>query len=293
VIDGAALARQIASCSAVLAANPQGLLPLDPTAISTVAVIGALAMDARVLGGGSATVFPAHAVSPLEGLTTALPDSVKLTFAVGADVHTDMLAEAKPPQWSGLRATFRDSAGQAVHATALATGAGRWLQLPDGVDASMLSSVEISGRLRAEVGGTHQLRIRGIGDFVLTAAGQLVFDGRLRPATEDIATSLFSPPEHRIAVDLAAGSVTDVPLLHQVVFAPGFTAVPPNTQLKYCNLGYQLLGEIVGRAASAHHQPPRRVPGAVHHRRLLRHRRGHCRAAGALGPLTGVDRLAR
>ena len=28
-----------------------------------------------------------------------------------------------------------------------------------------------------------------------------------------------------------------------------FTAVPPNTQLKYCNLGYQLLGEIVQRAS--------------------------------------------
>jgi CubicO group peptidase (beta-lactamase class C family) len=26
-----------------------------------------------------------------------------------------------------------------------------------------------------------------------------------------------------------------------------FTAVPPNTQLKYCNLGYQMLGEIVSR----------------------------------------------
>jgi CubicO group peptidase (beta-lactamase class C family) len=26
-----------------------------------------------------------------------------------------------------------------------------------------------------------------------------------------------------------------------------FTAVPPNTQLKYCNLGYQLLGEVVSR----------------------------------------------
>jgi CubicO group peptidase (beta-lactamase class C family) len=26
-----------------------------------------------------------------------------------------------------------------------------------------------------------------------------------------------------------------------------FTAVPPNTQLKYCNLGYQMLGEIVAR----------------------------------------------
>jgi CubicO group peptidase (beta-lactamase class C family) len=28
-----------------------------------------------------------------------------------------------------------------------------------------------------------------------------------------------------------------------------FTAVPPNTQTKYCNLGYQLLGEIVRRAS--------------------------------------------
>jgi CubicO group peptidase (beta-lactamase class C family) len=28
-----------------------------------------------------------------------------------------------------------------------------------------------------------------------------------------------------------------------------FTAVPPNSQLKYCNLGYQLLGEIVHRAS--------------------------------------------
>lgn len=28
-----------------------------------------------------------------------------------------------------------------------------------------------------------------------------------------------------------------------------FTAVPPNTQLKYCNLGYQMLGETVSRAS--------------------------------------------
>jgi beta-glucosidase len=224
-IDGAALARQIGSRSLVLAANPTGLLPIDAAGVTSIAVIGALAKDARVLGGGSATVFPEHVVSPLEGLAAALPDSVKLAFAMGADLRQDRLAPAAPPQWSGLRATFRDAAGRILHATALATGAGRWLQLPDGVDASTLAAVEISGRLTAEVGGTHQLGIRGIGEFALTVADRRVFDGRLAPATGDVASAFLSPSEHRIAVDLAAGSVTDVSLTHRIAFAPGFAAV--------------------------------------------------------------------
>jgi beta-glucosidase len=225
IIDGAALARQIAARSAVLAANSGGLLPLDATQLTSVAVIGALARDARVLGGGSATVFPAHVVSPLEGLAAALPDSVKVRYAMGTDVRGDKLAPAAAPQWSGLRATFRDRDGRDLYATALATGAGRWLQLPDGVEAGSLATVEISGRLTAEVGGTHQLGIRGIGEFALTAAGQRLFDGRLQPAAEDAASAFLSPPEHRVAVDLAAGSVTDVSLTYRAAPGPGFAMV--------------------------------------------------------------------
>jgi beta-glucosidase len=225
IIDGGALARQIAARSIVLAANPAELLPLDTTQLTSVAVIGALARDARVLGGGSATVFPARVVSPLEGLAAALPDSVKVSYAIGADVRGDKLSPAAAPQWSALRATFRDSGGRDLHVTAVATGAGRWLQLPDGVDADALATVEISGRLTAEVGGTHQLGIRGIGEFALTVAGQRVFDGRVHAAAEDAASAFLSPPEHRIAVDLAAGSVTDVSLTHQVALVPGFAVV--------------------------------------------------------------------
>jgi beta-glucosidase len=252
IIDGAELARQIASRSIVLAANPAGLLPLDAGTVTSIAVIGALAKDARVLGGGSATVFPEHVVSPLEGLAAALPDSVKLTFAMGADVRFGRLAPAAPPQWSGLRATFRDSAGRTVHATALTTGAGRWLQLPDGVDPGALASVEISGRLTAEVGGTHQLGIRGVGEFTLTVAGRRLFDGRLKPATGDIASVFLSPPEHRIAVDLAAGTAADVSLTQRVELARGFAAVS-------LTLGYaaplagpdELLAEAQDAAAAA------------------------------------------
>ena len=149
MIDGAGLARQIAVRSFVLAAN--SVLPLDPAWLTTVALIGALARDARVLGGGSATVFPAHIVSPLEGLTAALPDSVKLSFALGADPRTGKLGPAAAPHWRGLRATFRDSACATLYQAPLATGAGRWMEMPAGVDPAVLASVEISGTLTAEV----------------------------------------------------------------------------------------------------------------------------------------------
>lgn len=69
-VDGEALAREIAHRSFVLVRN-EGALPLPEG--RTVALIGAAARDARVLGGGSATVFPAQVVSPLDGLTAALP----------------------------------------------------------------------------------------------------------------------------------------------------------------------------------------------------------------------------
>jgi len=252
IIDGPALAREIAARSVVLAANPAGLLPLDVTGVTSVAVIGALARDARVLGGGSATVYPAHVVSPLEGLVAALPDSVKVTYAMGADLRGDKLTPAEAPQCSGLRAVFRDRDGRDLHATALPNGTGRWLELPDGVQAGSLATVEISGQLTAEVDGTHQLGIRGIGEFALTVAGQPVFDGSVRPTAEDEASAFLSPPEHRIAVDLAAGSVTDVSLTHRIALTGGFAAVS-------LSLGYaapiaspeDLLAEAVDAAAAA------------------------------------------
>jgi beta-glucosidase len=225
VIDGAALAREIAARSFVLAANPERLLPLDASGLSSMALIGALGRDARVLGGGSAIVFPEHIVSPLEGLSAALPDGVKLSYATGSDPRTGKLAPASGTQWAGLQAAFRDKAGATVYQTPLATGAGRWMEMPASVDPGALATVQISGRLTAEIDGEHNLGIRGIGQFTLTAGGQTLFDGPVQPDSDDLAVVFLAPPEQRVGVWLAAGSAVDVSLTQQVSLVRGLAVV--------------------------------------------------------------------
>ena len=224
-IDGRGLAREIAARSFVLAANRDAVLPLDTAAITSVALLGALARDARVLGGGSATVFPEHIVSPLEGLTAALPDSVKLSYATGSDPRSGRLSPAGKPDWSGMQATFRSADGTVVHQTPLATGAGLWMELPDGVEAENLASVDISGTLTTEVSGIHQLGIRGIGDFTLTVGGEVLFDGPVRADTDDLAVVFLAPPERRVPVTLDAGATVNVSLTQRVSLVRGFAVV--------------------------------------------------------------------
>jgi beta-glucosidase len=224
-IDGEDLAGQIAARSFVLAVNPDGLLPLDPRAVSRIAVIGALARDARVLGGGSAIVFPEHVVSPLQGLTDALPGSVAVRYAIGADPRIKKLAAAAPPQWTGLRASFLDGSSTPVYETGLATGAGRWVSMPAGVDPEVVAAARISGTLTAEAGGVHVLAIRGIGNFTLTTDGRTLFDGAVELDSDDLSAVFLDPPEHRVPVTLEAGQSVDVTLSQQVSLTREFAVV--------------------------------------------------------------------
>jgi beta-glucosidase len=224
-IDGAGMAREVAARSFVLAVNHDDTLPLDISGLGSIALIGALGRDARVLGGGSATVFPEHVVSPLEGLSAALPDAVKLRYAIGSDPRIGKLPPAAAPQWTALQATFRDKAGAVVYRAPLASGHGRWMDMPGGVDPDALGTVEISGRLTAEASGTHQLGIRGIGRFTLTADGSVLFDGLLQPESDDFAVTFLAPPERHVTVAMAAGETLEIALTQQVSLVRGFPLV--------------------------------------------------------------------
>ncbi|WP_019060335.1 beta-glucosidase [Streptomyces prunicolor] len=235
-VDGEALAREIARRSFVLVRNENDALPLKPN--GTVALLGAAARDARVLGGGSAIVFPPHIVSPLDGLTAALPEGT-LSYAVGADPNTEL---ADADKGFELRAVCRDAAGQVIGTASAPSGQLRWMgaDLPEGVTHDTLHTVELTGTFTPRATGTHTFGIKGLGAFTLTVDGTTYYDDVQRPLKDDPFSSFFGAPEPRARVDLTAGTPVEVSLTYVVSFAE-------NRSLKV--IGFSLV-----------HQEPQRDP---------------------------------
>ena len=217
-IDGDALAREIARRSFVLLRNETQALPLTPggpSGLRSLALIGAAARDARVLGGGSALVFPDHVVSPLDGLRAALPADVRLAYAVGAD-PTDELA----PAGTGfaLRAVVRAEDGRVLGESRLPSGQVQWLgDFPEGVAYEELHSVEVTGTFTPRESGAHSFGTRGLGGFRLTVGGEVLFDGhQAMDETDDPFEAFFGSPVPRGRAELTAGEPVEVSLISTV-----------------------------------------------------------------------------
>ncbi|OON76652.1 glycoside hydrolase family 3 protein [Streptomyces tsukubensis] len=233
-IDGEALAREIAARSFVLVRNEGGALPIDPEATTKVALIGGAARDARVLGGGSATVFPAHIVSPLDGLTAALPADA-LTYEVGADPGNELDAAGKG---FDLRAVCRDSSGDTLATVPAPDGRIQWMgsDLPEGVTFDALHSIELTGTLTPRESGTHTFGTRGIGGFLLTVDGAELYTGEVAMGgASDPFEAFFGKPTERGRVELTEGTPVDVSLTCEVakpeglpIQAVGFTFLHQN-----------------------------------------------------------------
>ncbi|MFI0236268.1 beta-glucosidase [Streptomyces sp. NPDC016845] len=208
-IDGVALAREVARRAFVLVRNTNGVLPLRRDA--KIALIGAAARDARVLGGGSATVFPDDIVSPLGGLGAAVDF---LTYAVGAD-PSDELAAAD--QGFELRAVCRDADGTVIGEGSLPSGQLQWMggDLPAGVTHETLHSIEIKGTFTPRVSGDHAFGTRGLGAFTLTVDGTVLYDGVQAMGDEsDPFEAFFGAPLERGKAALTEGEPVEVSLLH-------------------------------------------------------------------------------
>ncbi|MFE2535923.1 glycoside hydrolase family 3 protein [Streptomyces sp. NPDC059371] len=228
-VDGEALAREVARRSFVLVRN-EGALPLP--AGHRVALIGAAARDARVLGGGSATVFPARIVSPLDGLTAALAEGT-VTYAVGADLAVELPVADKGFE---LRAVCRDAAGEVVATVSAPNGQIQWMgddlpagvTLPQTLDSARaggtptnLHSVELTGTFTPRESGPHTFGVKGLGAFTLTVDGTTYFDDVQGAAKDDPFVTFFGAPVPRGRAELAAGEPVEVSLTHVVTVPEG------------------------------------------------------------------------
>ncbi|WP_328550502.1 MULTISPECIES: beta-glucosidase family protein [unclassified Streptomyces] len=211
-VDGEALAREIARRAFVLVRNENNALPLKP---GTVALIGAAAREARVLGGGSATVFPSRIVSPLDGLTAALPEG-SLSYAVGADPDTELAVADKGFE---LRAVCRDADGTVIGTRGASGGQIQWTDsdFPDGVTHTNLHTIELTGTFTPSAAGTHTFGIKGTGSFTLTVDGTTHYDDIQRPADDgDPFDAFFGGPAPHAQPELTAGEPVEVSLTHVV-----------------------------------------------------------------------------
>lgn len=221
-VDGEALAREVAARGFVLVRNENAALPLDASAGRTVALIGAAARDARVLGGGSATVFPERIVSPLDGLTAALPDGA-LSYRVGAD-PSDELAPAD--KGFELRAVCRDASGAVLGEGSLPSGQVQWIgdDLPAGASYETMATIEVAGTFLPRESGEHAFGTRGLGAFTLAVGGRTLWEGVQEMGSEaDPFEAFFGAPSERARTDLTEGEPVEVSLTFHV---PDMTALP-------------------------------------------------------------------
>ncbi|MFF0611209.1 beta-glucosidase [Nocardia tengchongensis] len=204
--------REAASLAMVLATN-DGTLPLREPA--RVALLGSAAAEPRFMGGGSATVIPTHTTSPLQGLSEVLPvvytPGVHLSenmIPVPLDLVTD--PETGEP---GLRLRYLD--GDTVLASEH-RGAGS-LMLFGNPNAVQAKTIELRGRLRADVAGEWRIGFAGVGALTLTLDGEQVLDETVLPDGADPVEMLLNPPQRFVTRTLAEGEEVDV----LVRMAPG------------------------------------------------------------------------
>lgn len=84
-----AAARRIAQEGIVLLRNEEKVLPLEPSALKRVVVVGENAVKAMTVGGGSSSLKVQREISPLEGIRNHLGEEVEVTWLRGYVGSTD------------------------------------------------------------------------------------------------------------------------------------------------------------------------------------------------------------
>ena len=93
--EHATVARKVAEEGIILLKNKDNILPLQKSAVKSIAVIGANANRDNAMGGGSSQVRPRYEITPLEGLQTCVVNNTAIRFSQGYAIAKDAKADSK------------------------------------------------------------------------------------------------------------------------------------------------------------------------------------------------------
>ncbi len=215
------LARDAAVGGMVLLHNRDASLPLDPSRIKRLAVIGTLAETPSFQGGGSAQVNPHHLSIPLDELRARLGDQVEVGFERGALIHRTTPAitrrgladEAGTPGGNARLELYagRELAGNPMHVRTLPWLREQWLgaPAPDLIPGDF--SARIHARLVVAETGLHTLSLTSVGPARVKINGDIVIEAWADDQRQPGETFFgFGCAELRAEMTLEAGHPVDL-----------------------------------------------------------------------------------
>ncbi len=203
-----AVAREVAAEGTVLLAN-DGLLPLDPGAVASVAVVGANAAQ-LAMGGGSSEVTPHRRRPVADALAERLP-GVAISSEIGCRIDLglppiDLRLLASSGVDESLRIEYFDNAelsGTPVAIEAAHTARVLWIGPPRADLTIGECSVRLSAVFTPDVSGAWQLGLESAGRAVLRLDGAVVVDNSDPSRGSSFYGAGSEPVE--VTFDLAAG----------------------------------------------------------------------------------------
>ncbi|MEN8230846.1 MAG: glycoside hydrolase family 3 C-terminal domain-containing protein [Bacteroidota bacterium] len=217
------IAREVAEGSIVLLKNQGGILPLDREKVKNIAVFGPNAEEARLGGGGSASVSACHTVSPLKGLRAVFEEKSEITFIEGAGISGDLPVVSGDYLWvedengklvNGLRAEYFDGANlqgevQCSRIDDKIDFSWGWAAPCDKVTKNGYSA-RWSGKLKAPETGNYRIGVSGNEAGIrLYIDGKRVVDAWGVPENE-ITEARFNSINESVEVSMTEGSYHDI-----------------------------------------------------------------------------------
>ncbi len=205
-LDRRAVAREVAAEGTVLLVN-DGLLPLDPAAVASLAVIGPNA-DQLAMGGGSSEVTPHRRRSMADALAERVPGAVVASEVgcrigrglppidmrlVGAGFMVEYFDSAEPPTTSSAP----------VEAELAHTARIMWIGPPRPGLEGGACAVRIRGSFTPDVSGAWRLGLESAGRSLLRLDGDVLVDNTEPSRGPGFYGAGSEPVE--VTVDLTAG----------------------------------------------------------------------------------------